>query len=278
MRHEAVAERAFEEMERALSEFLAREEARPFEHYAYASPATGERSPLASGLEPFVVGAFQIDPEGAVTTPLDPADVAARRVRAAVQRLWPRAMDGRRARAERLSESRLGIGAGARAKRSRERQAPGTTRALAGPGVDDARGARGARSARARARREVGAFDALESLNRAADDRAERKQKVAQRGAVGGVRRRSAASRSTPSAAAAPAARRRKPLADAAPAARPRSARRARGAAHRVRSDGGRRRGRCARALPHGAGRPARLPPGARARPRRARATGSTSA
>ena len=36
-------------MERALSEFLAREEARPFEHYAYTSPATGARSPLACG-------------------------------------------------------------------------------------------------------------------------------------------------------------------------------------------------------------------------------------
>src|SRR5206468_577289 len=85
VRHEAVAERAFEEIERALSEFLAREEGRPFEHYAYVSPATGERSPLASGLEPFVVGAFQIDPEGVVTTPLDEPSDAGQRVRAAVE-------------------------------------------------------------------------------------------------------------------------------------------------------------------------------------------------
>src|SRR5262249_42232551 len=88
VRHQAVAERAFEEMERALSEFLAREEARPFDQYAYTSPVSGERSPLASGLEPFVVGAFQLDPEGVLTTPLDPNAAAVARVRTVVSGLW----------------------------------------------------------------------------------------------------------------------------------------------------------------------------------------------
>jgi signal transduction histidine kinase len=182
VRHQAVAERAFEEMERVLSEFLAREEARPFEHYAYTSPATGERSPLASRLEPFVVGAFQIDPEGAFSTPLEPADVAVARVRAVVGGVW---QSGGGAPSERAT-LRLGKllaekkDEGALAQRSN--QAPGTTRALAGPGLEDREpqalpGA--AAPAPAREREPIGAFDALESLNRAAGDRAERKQKVA---------------------------------------------------------------------------------------------------
>ena len=182
MRHEAVAERAFEEMERALSEFLAREEARPFEDYAYSSPATGERSPLVSGLEPFVVGAFQVDPEGEVATPLEPADAAVARVRAAVSGLWSTndKDDIARESSERKELGALGyVQGGGRDDETaaRDRQAPGTTRALAGPGV-------GAREERAASEEkkpssQIGAFDALQSLNRSADDRAGRKQKVA---------------------------------------------------------------------------------------------------
>jgi hypothetical protein len=41
LRHRAVAERAFEEMERALSEWLEREEGRPVEHYAFYLPGSG---------------------------------------------------------------------------------------------------------------------------------------------------------------------------------------------------------------------------------------------
>ena len=54
VRHRAVAERAFDEMERALSEFLAGEEARPFEAYRFYVSAPGDRSPLSApaGLEP----------------------------------------------------------------------------------------------------------------------------------------------------------------------------------------------------------------------------------
>jgi signal transduction histidine kinase len=166
VRHQAVAERAFEEMERALSEFLAREEARPFQDYAYSSPATGARSPLASGLEPFVIGAFQIDPEGKLTTPIEPADASLARVRDAVDGLWAVGAREKKDEADALPEQAAA-------------QAPGTTRALGGPGVKE--GARALPEAPAPARKgEIGAFDALESLNRAADDRAVRKQKVAQ--------------------------------------------------------------------------------------------------
>src|SRR5206468_12656715 len=180
------AERAFEEMERALSDFLAREEARPFDHYAYTSPVSGERSPLASGLEPFVVGAFQVDPEGEVTTPLDPAAAAAARVRAAGAGLWPA---GGADKKDERAPAQLGalvsgrVDALADAAQG-ERQAPGPTRALAGPGVkaqeERERGAPEAPAPTiARERGQIGAFEALQSLNRAADDRAERKQKVA---------------------------------------------------------------------------------------------------
>src|SRR5579862_1291573 len=82
-RHEAVAERVFDEMERALSAVLAREEERPFGQYGfyYAPPGqlagqpTVARSPLAEPPElPFVVGYFQIDPDGSLHTPLRPRD------------------------------------------------------------------------------------------------------------------------------------------------------------------------------------------------------------
>jgi signal transduction histidine kinase len=64
MRHEVVAERLFDEMERALSDLLAREEARPVEAYG-----NGGAVPLAPAADqPFVIGWFEIDPEGRVRT------------------------------------------------------------------------------------------------------------------------------------------------------------------------------------------------------------------
>ena len=75
-RHQTLAARAFDEMERALSRFLEEEEARPIEHYAYfldSEPGRRVRSPLShlSG-RPFLVGHFQINPKGALLTPLRP--------------------------------------------------------------------------------------------------------------------------------------------------------------------------------------------------------------
>ena len=76
--HEAVAARIFDEMERELSAFLRREEDRPFEHYrnlvlgsqALNANLALEDSPLAGEpTESFVVGYFQIEPAGNVTTP-----------------------------------------------------------------------------------------------------------------------------------------------------------------------------------------------------------------
>ena len=184
MRHQAVAERAFEEMERALSEFLAREEARPFEDYAYSSPLTGQRSPLASGLEPFVIGAFQVDPEGVVTTPLAPADAAVARVRAAVDGLWAaRPAEEKDEIGARLQKVSPAPAAKEEPAQQLAAQAPGTTRALSGTDSEQREqiaAPEDAAFAKKNDRGRIGAFDALESLNRAADDRAERKQKVAQ--------------------------------------------------------------------------------------------------
>jgi len=53
-RHRVVAERVFDEMERALSTFLQQEEARPFEGWADVEPST-----------PFALGYFQLAPDGA---------------------------------------------------------------------------------------------------------------------------------------------------------------------------------------------------------------------
>lgn len=78
MRHQVVAERLFDEMERALTVFVLREEERPFDQYRFAPPRPDrpdapERSPLAYGPEwPFVIGHFQIDPDGTVHTPHEP--------------------------------------------------------------------------------------------------------------------------------------------------------------------------------------------------------------
>ncbi len=75
-RHQAVAERIFDEMERALSELLAGEEERPFGQYSHDYIPPGEeggalvRSPLAEAPSlPFIIAYFQINPDGTVQTP-----------------------------------------------------------------------------------------------------------------------------------------------------------------------------------------------------------------
>ena len=87
-RHRTVAERVFDEMERSLSEFLSREEERPFGHYRFYFTPEGAvigvgalaRSPLADPPDrDFVVGYFQVDPDGSVHSPLRPRDEEAAR-------------------------------------------------------------------------------------------------------------------------------------------------------------------------------------------------------
>ncbi|MEM7412606.1 MAG: HAMP domain-containing sensor histidine kinase [Myxococcota bacterium] len=188
VRHSAVAERTFEEMERQLGGFLDLEEARPFEHYAFTLPATGERSPLARPHAPFVIGAFSIGPDGAVTTPLEPSGDAPRGdaptedvtasaalVRTVVNALWSENRAAAAAPEEPLAKADVQV------LKKGLAQDPGTTRVVSGPGVDDQLEAELARkepTAKEEAARDT--YDVLGRLNRAAEERQERKQKVAQ--------------------------------------------------------------------------------------------------
>lgn len=186
MRHRTVAERTFEEMERALSGFLDREEARPFEHYRFYLAGSGARSPLArrSDLD-FVVGAFQVDPNGSVHTPLEPRDPAAARARGD----WPATPEQERAIALVTELATSAWSAEASAVQDRDevdaaqtaaamQQAPGTTRAVAGRLAKDELDA--LRRDRSPAEKEdTTAYELLRSFDRAAESRAERKQKIA---------------------------------------------------------------------------------------------------
>jgi signal transduction histidine kinase len=181
-RHQTVSDRTFEEMERALSHFLEREEERPFEEYRYYLGDSGRRSPLARGsAEDFVVGAFQIDPDGSVHTPLRPRDAQAARTRGD----WPPPPEIERrieivtslARVTWHAETTAAV-TGSAAQQSAPRQAPGTTRAVGGRLTSEGADAR--RDAdRDREKDETTAYEVLRSLNRAGESRAERKQKIA---------------------------------------------------------------------------------------------------
>ncbi|HSF19575.1 MAG TPA: HAMP domain-containing sensor histidine kinase [Vicinamibacteria bacterium] len=124
LRHQAVAERIFDEMERGLTELVEREESRPFEHYRhfYVSSTTGvlERSPLADlPAEPFVVGYYQVGPGGDITTPLDDEGLSVGRIYEIVKAAGATRLEERKPLAR------------------KELQSPGTTRNVAMP--DDSR-------------------------------------------------------------------------------------------------------------------------------------------
>ncbi len=89
LRHKIVAERVFDEAERELTTFLRGEEERPFEHYRHYYVAEGDigtrpslvRSPLADlPSAPFIVGYFQVDSGGVISTPLVDARLLPARV------------------------------------------------------------------------------------------------------------------------------------------------------------------------------------------------------
>lgn len=161
--HETVAERVFDELERELTLFLRREEERPFDHYRYfvlpsntlSSALELERSPLAElPVDPFVVGYFQIEPDGSVTSPLRPdgseAEMRVELVTRTVRDHWQSRMAGR-------SESDEFRGAAADDKRRDQASEP------VSPVMD-----------------EKGRGTALGELNRAAADRQQRRTKLSQ--------------------------------------------------------------------------------------------------
>jgi signal transduction histidine kinase len=144
LRHRAVAERVFDEMERALSDFLRDEEARPVEGWAAVAPAT-----------PFTIGRFEIAPDGRV------------------------AMNGRSG----ADGSSLGedvarrLRAGEKGKRANEvGQLPGTT-----VGLEQKGGATIPAPPTAKDEREASTYAALSSLNKAASQRAERQKTLPER-------------------------------------------------------------------------------------------------
>ncbi len=161
--HETVAERVFDELERELTLFLRREEERPFDHYRYfvlpsntlSSALELERSPLAElPTDPFVVGYFQIEPDGSVTSPLRPdgseAEMRVELVTRTVRDHWQSRMAGRSENDE-LQEA-----------------------------AADGKRARWPRLAVTPALEEEGRGTALGELNRAAADRQQRRTKLSQ--------------------------------------------------------------------------------------------------
>ena len=140
-RHRAVAERVFDEMERALSTFLQQEEARPFDGWADVEPSS-----------PFALGYFQLAPDGALSA-RERRDAPKNEIVAGV--------------VERLRENYPAHEPPAAAA-----QAPGTTVGL---------GKKPAAAPEAPAlkdEQEASAYDALRSLNKAVTQRAERQQKT----------------------------------------------------------------------------------------------------
>lgn len=154
-RHRAVAERVFDEMERALSELVAREEARPVGVWR----ADGNERLRAFPDEPFVRAYFQIEADGRLTAPLPPRDEAALRAAAA----WFAARDER-----------------AGAPTATPTQAPGTTIAVADPKADRAPHVMASRESTPEAAEPAasGAFQVLQRLNRGASERAARQRKL----------------------------------------------------------------------------------------------------
>jgi signal transduction histidine kinase len=165
-RHQTVAERLFDEMERALSGFLTAEEQRPFGHYAREYTPSGEspgvtaRSPLADPPAlPFVIGYFQRDPDGTLRLPTErPPQAASGEIARAVDAFW----------AAPASAEKLRAGG--------EIQAPGST-------VELDRGARSEPVQQAlrderKADGAVSAYDALRALNKGIEQRADRQSKV----------------------------------------------------------------------------------------------------
>jgi signal transduction histidine kinase len=177
-RHESVAERLFDEMERALSEFLAAEEERPFGQYGHEytppgqAPGTPVRSPLAeSPALPFVIGYFQVDPDGSVRSPLLPQGVDDP---SSMLHLSPREKAAV-AEIERTVGDYWRAGGNARVRhRARNEQAPGSTLDL------DASIPATQAAPRDEKKTEgtVSAYDALRSLNKGAEQRADRQTKI----------------------------------------------------------------------------------------------------
>lgn len=184
-RHETVAERVFDEMERSFSDFLVREESRPTSDYDEAEPA-GSREPVvplparfANADEPFIVGWFVLpssnEPRAVAAEPS-----ARRRIEAALQTaLAPqrprRDLDAIKERIEQASDDAMakterripGLG-------SRPAPAPGRTSSIGRARADEERLA----DLDAKEIEEPSTYEVLQNLNRAGSLRSERQSKA----------------------------------------------------------------------------------------------------
>ncbi len=157
-RQRAVAERLFDEMERALSNFVAREEARSIESFR----ATDAAHIVDLPPEGYVLAVFQIEADGSLTTPTPPRDREALQVAAK----WFASPDGA-AKDERAQGN-------AREEERKIRDVPldemDTTSNKRGLGsvIKDEPAPAPSKNA----------YDALQSLNRGAEERSSRQRKV----------------------------------------------------------------------------------------------------
>jgi len=157
LRHQIVAERIFDEMERELTALVRREEERPFEHYrsyyVLESSGTSIRSPLADpSFEPFILDYFLESPDGTLTSPR--LDDGAHVTLALVQTLLASGFE---------EGSRQPVA------EQRQQQVPGTTLALSKARQQD------------EASKENAASDSyLSELNRGASSRSDRASKLSQ--------------------------------------------------------------------------------------------------
>ena len=174
VRHEAVAERIFDEMERSLSDFLLREESRPPTDYAPDSSASESapqsvrsgglrRSAFADSDETFIVGWFSLDASGHARTLSFRPGNAERIVSAIRDALGPRA-------SKKLRESLA----------DNSTPAPGRTQRFGTRALDKDRLDRTelAVAAEEAVVVESNAYDVLQSLNRAQRLRSERQDKA----------------------------------------------------------------------------------------------------
>ncbi len=170
-RYRALAERVGDELERELSALVHAEETRPFGHYRfhYVPPnvAGGRyavtRSPLAeSGLPPFVIGYFELQPDGSIRGPQTPRETELGHER----QDWnpDRADDPIERIRSIVGEALAGARGGRPLAASGLPQAPGTTRLM--PEEESPQAAAGD------APPEQEALQALLALNRGAGERA----------------------------------------------------------------------------------------------------------
>ncbi len=177
-RQAALAERVFDEMERALSELVAREESRPVAHWRAtwtppgAAPGTRVPSPLAEAPEqPFVLGWFEIRPDGEIGTPHADAARAARVVAAVEQHLAAHAsMPGAGIDFvdDSLGKAMMGTGELAQARERAQEIPPGMA-----PASEEAQA-----SPAPRAEAADDLYSAFRSLNRGIEQRAGRTRKL----------------------------------------------------------------------------------------------------